>query len=197
MQVEELELNDDAQSIDNLLTFLEKTFNGGSDFNEPVTRCLQRLTDAKWANSDILLVSDGELRQPAHEVMRKLSGAKAKLGLRVHGLIVGSPEKKKADPAVLRALCSHTLPNGRHEVLVTEFSDWASVNADASLQFDWDDVAGNSARRAAGLRLEKLRQQEIKRLRLESRSAVKGGLRVAPGPAAARCEHHAGRDDDT
>lgn len=67
-QVEELELNDDAQSIDNLLTFLEKTFNGGSDFNEPVTRCLQRLTDAKWANSDILLVSDGELRQPAHEV---------------------------------------------------------------------------------------------------------------------------------
>lgn len=67
--MEELELNDDAQSIDNLLTFLEKTFNGGSDFNEPVTRCLQRLTDAKWANSDILLVSDGELRQPAHEVV--------------------------------------------------------------------------------------------------------------------------------
>lgn len=35
-------------------------FNGGSDFNEPVKRCLTRLTDAKWANSDILLVSDGE-----------------------------------------------------------------------------------------------------------------------------------------
>jgi uncharacterized protein with von Willebrand factor type A (vWA) domain len=34
-------------------------FNGGSDFNEPVTRCLNRLTDAKWANSDILLVSGG------------------------------------------------------------------------------------------------------------------------------------------
>ncbi len=34
-------------------------------------------------------VSDGELRQPSPEIMRKLSGAKDKLSLRVHGLIVG------------------------------------------------------------------------------------------------------------
>ena len=132
-------------------------------------RCLDRLTNSKWANSDILLVSDGELRQPGPEIMRKLSGAKDKLGwvqgrmcgrpvpgywlggssiwdplvclslasslqnptcigvvppprcccccrLRVHGLIVGSPEKKRADPAVLRSLCSHTLPSGKNEV---------------------------------------------------------------------------------
>jgi hypothetical protein len=37
------------------------------------------------------LPADGELRQPGPEVMRKLSGAKDKLGLRVHGLIIGSP----------------------------------------------------------------------------------------------------------
>ena len=43
-------------------------------------------------------------------------GAKDKLSLRVHGLIVGSPDKKRADPAVLRALCSHVLPNGKQEV---------------------------------------------------------------------------------
>jgi hypothetical protein len=59
--------------------------------------------------------------------MRKLSGAKDKLGLRVHGLVVGSPEKQRADPAVLRALCSSYLPNGKVETLVSEFSDWASV----------------------------------------------------------------------
>jgi uncharacterized protein with von Willebrand factor type A (vWA) domain len=58
-EVRELELNDDMQSVSNLLSFLEKVFNGGSDFNEPVSRCLARLTDAKWANSDILLVSGG------------------------------------------------------------------------------------------------------------------------------------------
>lgn len=34
-------------------------------------------------------VSDGELRQPSPEIMRKLAGAKDKLSLRVHGLIVG------------------------------------------------------------------------------------------------------------
>lgn len=53
------------------------------------------MQDAKWANSDILLVSDGELRQPGQEVMRKLSGAKDKLSLRVHGLIVGSQSLSK------------------------------------------------------------------------------------------------------
>ena len=37
-------------------------------------------------------------------------------GARVHGLIVGSPEKKRADPAVLRALCTSYLPNGKSEV---------------------------------------------------------------------------------
>ncbi len=50
--------------------------------------------------------------------MRKLSGAKDKLGLRVHGLIVGSPEKKRSDPAVLRSICSSILPNGKNEVRV-------------------------------------------------------------------------------
>lgn len=47
----------DMASVLRLLDFLEALFNGGSDFNEPLKRCLNRLTDAKWANSDILLVS--------------------------------------------------------------------------------------------------------------------------------------------
>lgn len=47
----------DLPSVLRLLDFLEALFNGGSDFNEPLKRCLNRLTEAKWANSDILLVS--------------------------------------------------------------------------------------------------------------------------------------------
>jgi hypothetical protein len=70
---------------------------------------------------------DGELRQPGPEIMRKLSGAKEKLSLRVHGLVIGSPEKQRADPAVLRALCTNYLPNGKVETLVSEFANWASV----------------------------------------------------------------------
>lgn len=186
-EVRELELNMDVRSVNNLLDFLEKTFNGGSDFNAPVQRCLNRLTDAKWANSDILLVSDGELRQPGPEIMRKLAGAKDKLSLRVHGLIVGSPDKKRADPAVLRSLCSHVLPNGKNEVLVHEFESWASVQADRSMQFDWDDAAGNAARREAGLRLERMRQAEIKRRRLEQRGDKKANAKAVrmPGKDAA------------
>jgi hypothetical protein len=49
------------------------------------------------------------------EKKQSCAGAKDKLGLRVHGLIVGSPGKKRADPAVLRQLCAHTLPNGKNE----------------------------------------------------------------------------------
>eukprot|EP01023_Acetabularia_acetabulum_P040007 TRINITY_DN3866_c0_g1_i14.p1 TRINITY_DN3866_c0_g1~~TRINITY_DN3866_c0_g1_i14.p1 ORF type:complete len:677 (+),score=122.77 TRINITY_DN3866_c0_g1_i14:232-2262(+) len=164
-EVEELELNDDMKSVNNLLDFLEKVFNGGSDFNEPVSRCLGRLTDAKWANSDILLVSVGELRQPGPEIMRQLSGAKQKLGLRVHGLIVGSPDKQRADPAVLKALCTNPLPNGATELLVSNFENWSGVQQDESMQFDWDDAEGDTKRRLAGLQHEKLRQQEMRRRR--------------------------------
>ena len=72
-QVRELELGTDMASLNNLLSFLEAVFNGGSDFNEPIRRCLARMEGAKWANSDILLVSDGELRQPGPEVPRPAS----------------------------------------------------------------------------------------------------------------------------
>ena len=56
MQVQELELGTDMKSVNNLLTFLEKVFNGGSDFNEPIRRSLSRLTDSICSYSDILLV---------------------------------------------------------------------------------------------------------------------------------------------
>ena len=39
----------------------------------------------------MLQVSDRELRQPGQEVMVKLSGAKDKLGLRMHSLTVVTP----------------------------------------------------------------------------------------------------------
>ncbi|KAF5826843.1 hypothetical protein DUNSADRAFT_1887 [Dunaliella salina] len=180
-EVRELELNSDMKSVNNLLDFIETVFNGGSDFNEPVRRCLDRLSDAKWANSDILLVSDGELRQPGSEVMRKLSGAKDKLSLRVHGLIIGSPEKKRADPAVLRGLCTSTLPNGKTELLVTEFSSWASVQADDQLgAIDYDDLEGNARRRLAGLKREADRQAEMRR----RRSGMRGSSKPKAGGTA-------------
>lgn len=43
------------------------------------------------------------------------------------------------------------------QVLIHEFESWASVQAERTLQFDWDDAMGKKARREAALRLEKLR----------------------------------------
>lgn len=194
--VAELELGVDAASVDRLLSFLEKVFNGGSDFNEPIARCLSRLHDRAWANSDVLIVSDGELRQPGVDIMRALAGAKDKLGLRVHGLVVGAPDDdapRRADPAVLRSLCACVLPNGKVESLVHSFESWASVREDGELaSFDWDDAAGNTARRAAGLALEEARNAESRRLRVANKHLIvkpppKGGRKkrgaevVAPG----------------
>ena len=68
------------------------------------------------------------------QIMRKLSGAKDKLGLRVHGLIVGSPEKKRSDPAVLRSICSSILPNGKNEVraMLHRKSEHAKLRPDSN-----------------------------------------------------------------
>jgi len=71
-------------------------------------------------------------------------------------------------------LCTQTVPNtGKTETLVHNFEDWRSVRESSDLQFDWDDVAGNAARREAGLRLEKLRNAEIKRKRQSKAKTAK------------------------
>lgn len=70
----EVELGMDMASVLRLLDFLEALFNGGSDFNEPLKRCLNRLTDAKWANSDILLVSGRHHLQAAVSSTQLLLG---------------------------------------------------------------------------------------------------------------------------
>jgi hypothetical protein len=56
--------------------------------------------------------------------------------------------------------------------MVSEFEGWASVQVDKEIAFDWDDAAGNAARRAAGLKLEALRNAEMKRRRLEQRGVT-------------------------
>ena len=66
------------------------------------------------------------------------------------------------------------------QTLVTEFEGWASVQGDKEIAFDWDDAMGNTARRDAGLKLEALRNAEIRRRKIEARGplgAATGGKR--------------------
>ena len=65
------------------------------------------------------------------------------------------------------------------QVMVSEFEGWSSVKGDAEIAFDWDDAMGNAARRTAGLKLEAMRNAEIKRRRMDARpgAAAKSGAK--------------------
>ena len=72
----------------------------------------------------------------------------------------------------VRACATATIKAHRSlQVLVTEFEGWASVEGDKELAFDWDDAAGDTKRREAGLRLEALRLAEMKRRKAAGRSS--------------------------
>jgi len=163
--VTEMELGSDPAGLARLLDFLESTFNGGSNFDEPVKRCLGRLLEAEWANSDVLVVSDGELRPPADEWMRKLHGAKDKLGLRVHGLALPAAQtvrrdSQEADTSVLRALCTNPVRGGKEDVAVHVFDDWGALEGDIF----GDEELALAAAVNRGKLVEEWRQREIARL---------------------------------
>jgi hypothetical protein len=136
--------------------------------------------------------------------MRKLAGAKEALALRVHGLVVGAPQDdapRRADPAVLRSLCTSRVPGdraGRTEVLVSVFEGWESVrSADSGLaDVDWDDREGNARRRLAGLAAEAARQKEMRRRRSGAkREDARAGVGAAAKKQSANMGGFGGRGD--
>lgn len=62
-----------------------------------------------------------------------------------------------------------------------EFTNWAGVQASAELQYDWDDVEGNTRRRLAGLAHEALRLAEMKRRK------VRGGWSACSSVCMCMC----------
>ena len=179
--VRELELSvvgdgaDGVQAVDKLLDFLEKVFNGGSDLNEPLKRCMDKLMEKEWANSDVLIVSDGELRSPAPELMKKIAGAKQKHSLRVHGVTLPAAEtvkrkaredeKKEDEGAVLRSLCSNRTYGGKEEVCVHVFKDWDAFSTDVFAEEEFQIAKSVEIGRV----IEEFRQKEIARLQDENK----------------------------
>lgn len=84
---------DDAPlaGLDALLELLGQSFDGGTDVQAPIERAVQRLREARWRSADLLIVSDGEFGcTPA--TLAQLDEARATLGLRVQGILVGDRE---------------------------------------------------------------------------------------------------------
>ena len=100
----ELELKVSAKGLSDLLTFLEGSFHGGTDVDEPFERALARLDTEEWENADILLVTDGEIKPMQEDLLDALDERKSERGLKVHGLVVG----EQGNPEVIESLCTHT-----------------------------------------------------------------------------------------
>lgn len=86
--VVELELAADRRGLEKLLAFLGNSFNGGTNFDEPLRRSLQRLGEEEWQNADLLVVSDGEMGDVDEELAGMLDVLKEDQELKVHSLIV-------------------------------------------------------------------------------------------------------------
>lgn len=74
-----------------LLDLMGQGFDGGTDVQAPIERAIERVHQARWASADLLIVSDGEFGcTPA--TLARLDEARATLGLRVQGVLVGDRE---------------------------------------------------------------------------------------------------------
>lgn len=88
-QVAEFDLSANHGSVQALLEFLGCSFYGGTDVDEPLNRAITRVQSDRWSRADAIIVSDGEFPIP-NETVDAVAAATKSLGLRVHGLLIGS-----------------------------------------------------------------------------------------------------------
>ena len=87
----ERELALGAEGLEHLLDVMGQSFDGGTDVQTPLEVAIDRVQDTGWEDADILIVSDGEFGV-THTMLARLRDAKARLGLRVHGILIGDRE---------------------------------------------------------------------------------------------------------
>jgi uncharacterized protein with von Willebrand factor type A (vWA) domain len=81
----------DAAGLEHLLDLMGQSFDGGTDVQTPIERAVALVQTADWADADLLIVSDGEFGVTP-ETLSRLREAKARLGLRAHGVLIGDRE---------------------------------------------------------------------------------------------------------
>lgn len=90
-EIVEHELGLDRDGLVRLLDFVAQGFDGGTDLQAPLERVIELVRESRWRSADLLLVSDGEFGCTA-ATLDALDRAKAELGLRVQGILVGDRE---------------------------------------------------------------------------------------------------------
>jgi uncharacterized protein with von Willebrand factor type A (vWA) domain len=87
----EQDLSLDAAGLSALLDLMGQSFDGGTDVQTPMERAIATVQSQGWAEADLLIVSDGEFGV-THATLVALRDAKQRLGLRVHGVLIGDRE---------------------------------------------------------------------------------------------------------
>jgi uncharacterized protein with von Willebrand factor type A (vWA) domain len=77
--------------LDALLELMGQGFDGGTDVQTPIERAVACVHEAAWSSADLVLVSDGEFGC-VPGTLRLLDEARDRLGLMVHGILVGDRE---------------------------------------------------------------------------------------------------------
>ncbi len=90
-EIVECELGLGAGGLDHLLHLMGQSFDGGTDVQGPLERAIERVHQRRWADADLLVVSDGEFGCTP-QTLAALDQARAELGLRVQGILVGDRE---------------------------------------------------------------------------------------------------------
>ncbi len=85
------DLADPAGGLAALLDLIGLSFDGGTDIQGAIECVIDHVHQQRWASADLLIVSDGEFGcTPA--MLARLDEARAVLGLRVQGVLVGDRE---------------------------------------------------------------------------------------------------------
>ncbi|GAB4822634.1 hypothetical protein N2152v2_009680 [Parachlorella kessleri] len=110
-------LQEDWQLADILIVTDGEVPPCGPDVMAKLTRPLAPLVSLQedWQLADILIVTDGEVPPCGPDVMAKLEDAEQRLGLEVHGLLVG-----RKVTATMEDLCTH----------IHVFKSWTAVGAE-------------------------------------------------------------------
>ena len=87
----ERELDLSRSGLQTLLDMLGQGFDGGTDVQTPIERAIAQVHSEGWRSADLLIVSDGEFGCTG-ATLTQLDAARAELGLRVQGILVGDRE---------------------------------------------------------------------------------------------------------
>jgi uncharacterized protein with von Willebrand factor type A (vWA) domain len=87
----ERELDLSHAGLHGVLELMGQAFDGGTDVQTPIERAIAQVHTQGWRSADLLIVSDGEFGCTG-ATLAGLDTARAELGLRVQGILVGDRE---------------------------------------------------------------------------------------------------------